>query len=292
MLHSIAHSYVVMLEVRSQCLSCSERFVEKGQSLDMSFSGSEPASTSTFSRPESVDALRDRLSAESLSKQLQSIEAIAQSGDDGLQLLMDYLLAQQANQALAPSIPHGKIYQALYSAQTPATQAFLSTHFPTGILSLQSQQGVDYAPLQTLLAQQDFEEADRVTIQKLCELAGDAAIRRKWLYFTEVQSIPTAELRLIDTLWLLHSDGKFGYSVQRELWLGVNKDWDRLWPKIGWRSEAAWTRYPQEFIWNLSAPRGHLPLSNQLRGVRVMQMLMTHPVWTESERNGASTVNR
>jgi hypothetical protein len=255
----------------------------------MSFSGSEPTSTSTFSRPESVDALRDRLSAKSLSKQLQSIEAIAQTGDDGLQLLMDYLLAQKASQVLDPSIPHGKIYQVLYTAQTQNTQSFLKLYFPTGIVPLQSQQRIDYAPLQKSLAEQEFEQADRVTIQKLCELAGDAAIRRKWLYFTEVQSIPSEDLRLIDTLWQLHSDGKFGYSVQREIWLGVNQDWDRLWPKIGWRSETAWTRYPHEFIWGLSAPRGHLPLSNQLRGVRVMQVLMTHPAWTEPNRNGSRT---
>lgn len=253
----------------------------------MSFSGSEPTSTSTFSRPESVDALRDRLNSESLSKQLQSIEAIAQTGQEGLQLLMDYLLAQKANQALEPSIVYGKIYQAVYTAQTQATQSFLRLYFPKGILPLQSQQGVDYSPLQELLAKQEFEQADRVTIQKLCELAGDAAIRRKWLYFTEVQTIPSPELRLIDTLWQIHSEGKFGYSVQRELWLGVNKNWDRLWPKIGWRSESAWTRYPQEFIWDLSAPRGHLPLSNQLRGVRVMQMLMTHPAWMEPTHNGS-----
>lgn len=250
----------------------------------MSFSGSEPTSAPTFSPPESVDALRERLKAESLSKQLQSIEAIAQSGEDGLTLLMDYLLVLQSSQSLEPTnIANGKIYQVLYSAQTDATQDFLATHFPTGILPLESQRGVDYTKLQTLLAKQEFEDADRITIQKLCELVGDAAIRRKWLYFTEVQSIPVEDLRLIDTLWMLHSEGKFGYSVQREIWLGVNKDWDRLWPKIGWRSEAAWTRYPQEFIWDLSAPRGHLPLSNQLRGVRVMQMLMTHPAWTESQ---------
>ncbi|PLZ94121.1 hypothetical protein CI594_16205, partial [Fischerella thermalis CCMEE 5196] len=40
-----------------------------------------------------------------------------------------------------------------------------------------------------------------------------------------------------------------------------------------------WTRYPQEFTWDLSAPKGHLPLSNQLRGVRVIASIFAHPAW-------------
>jgi hypothetical protein len=258
--------------------------VAKGQSFDMSFSSSESASIPTVPLPDSVDALHTRLTTESSAKQLQLITALAQQGEAGLRLLMDYLQTQASGLAYDSPvlIPLGKLYQVLYAAQTPQTQEFLNTQFPTGILPLQSSQGVDYEPLQSLLAQQEFEMADRVTVQKLCELAGEAASQRKWLYFTEAQGLPPADLRLIDALWRLHSEGKFGYSVQRELWLGVNRDWERLWPKIGWRTEAAWTRYPQEFIWDLSAPRGHLPLTNQLRGVRVMEVLMTHPAWTES----------
>jgi hypothetical protein len=81
-------------------------------------------------------------------------------------------------------------------------------------------------------------------------------------------------------LWLLHSEGKFGFSVQREIWLTVGKNWEKLWSKIGWKNGNAWTRYPNEFTWNLTAPKGHLPLSNQLRGVRVISSLLSHPAWT------------
>ncbi|MEO8890989.1 MAG: GUN4 domain-containing protein, partial [Coleofasciculaceae cyanobacterium] len=35
------------------------------------------------------------------------------------------------------------------------------------------------------------------------------------------------------------------------------------------------------FIWDLSAPRGHLPLSNQLRGVRPFAALMGHRAWVK-----------
>ncbi|MEO0844695.1 MAG: GUN4 domain-containing protein, partial [Cyanobacteria bacterium J06643_5] len=54
-----------------------------------------------------------------------------------------------------------------------------------------------------------------------------------------------------------------------------------LWVKIGWKNGNNWTRYPKEFIWSLDAPRGHLPLSNQLRGVRTISSLLSHSVWEE-----------
>lgn len=145
---------------------------------------------------------------------------------------------------------------------------------------LHSDRGIDYEPLQTLLAQQQFQAADQLTLEKLCELAGPAAVQRKWLYFSEVDSFPVADLQTLDQLWLTHSQGKFGFSVQRKIWLSLGKNWEELWPKIGWKSGNNWTRYPQEFTWDLTAPKGHLPLSNQLRGVRVIYSLLAHPAWS------------
>ncbi|MBD2100716.1 GUN4 domain-containing protein [Leptolyngbya sp. FACHB-261] len=150
-------------------------------------------------------------------------------------------------------------------------------HHPT--VELASERGVDYVPLQNLLVQQDFLAADKLTLQLLCMLAGPLSANRGWLYFTDVERLPNADLRTINALWLAHSEGKFGFSVQRELWLSVGKNWEKFWPKIGWKQNNRWTRYPQEFIWNTTAPKGHLPLSNQLRGVQVLAALMAHPAW-------------
>lgn len=145
-----------------------------------------------------------------------------------------------------------------------------------------STQGIDFQPLQAALSQPDFQTADRLTLNLLCQLAGPAAAKRGWLYFTEVDRLPVEELQTLDQLWLTASQGKFGYSVQRQLWLGVKRDWERLWPLIGWKEGNHWTRYPDEFIWDLSAPKGHLPLSNQLRGVQVLASLLSHPAWSQS----------
>jgi hypothetical protein len=158
------------------------------------------------------------------------------------------------------------------SVSSPAYAAFN--------LPLRSLSGVDFTPLQESLSQQDFQTADRITVEKLCELAGEGAMERKWLYFTDVDNVAIADLQLVDALWQHYSNGQFGFSVQRDIWLSVGRNWEKLWSKIAWKTGNNWTRYPQEFIWDLTAPKGHLPLTNQLRGVRVMASLMNHPAWT------------
>lgn len=209
-------------------------------------------------------------------KQLQLIPELVSTGEAGLYVLMQFL----KERSTPANITAGLAYQALYDANTANTKEFLQTDFPTGIVPLQSEKGIDYTSLQQLLVKQDFLEADRVTLEKLCELASVASSQRKWLYFSEVENFPIADLQTINTLWFVHSQGKFGFSVQREIWLSLNKNWDKLWPAIGWKTGNNWTRYPQEFTWNLDAPKGHLPLSNQLRGVRVIASLLGHPAWT------------
>ncbi|MBD2072033.1 GUN4 N-terminal ARM-like repeat domain-containing protein [Leptolyngbya sp. FACHB-671] len=218
-----------------------------------------------------------RLNTESEKTQLQLVQQLADSGDSGLETLMEFLLERSQQ----PSATVGKAYRLLRTADTAKAKEFCQTHFPQGVVPLQSAQAIDYSPLQDLLIRQDFQAADRLTLEKLCELAGETAIQRKWIYFTEVDGFPAVDLKTINSLWLVYSEGKFGYSVQRELWLGTGKNWEKLWPMIGWKSGNNWTRYPQEFTWDLSAPKGHLPLSNQLRGVRVIAAMLMHPAWTE-----------
>lgn len=221
--------------------------------------------------------LRCKFESGSEKTQLQLLPELLKAGNTGLEVLMEFL---RNNQSTPTNLVTAKAYQTLYNANLPAATEFLQTHFPSGIIPLHSERGIDYSSLQHLLLQQDFLAADRLTLQKLCELAGAQAVQRKWLYFTEVENFPIPDLQTINSLWFLHSEGKFGFSVQREIWLSLGKDFLKFWPKIGWKSGNNWTRYPNEFTWDLSAPRGHLPLSNQLRGVRVIAALLSHPAWS------------
>ncbi|WP_250123679.1 GUN4 domain-containing protein [Chroococcidiopsis sp. CCMEE 29] len=221
-------------------------------------------------------ALRLQLTSGSEKVQQQLIHKLATLGNAGLDVLMEFLLQRRFN---PPSGADGTAYQILCTADSTSAKEFLQTYFPTGIVPLHSDRAIDYIPLQQLLAVQDFQAADRMTLQKLCELAGSAAVQRKWLYFTEVENFPIPDLQTINTLWVVHSEGKFGFSIQREIWLSQGKNWEKFWTKIGWKNGNSWTRYPNEFTWNLTAPPGHLPLSNQLRGNRVIAGLFSHPAW-------------
>jgi hypothetical protein len=225
-----------------------------------------------------LDSLRQKLIAGSEKVQQQIIPQLADLGNDGLEVLKEFLLKRRDHPA---TWIDGQVYQVIYNTDAPTSQEFLQTNFPEGIVPLKSDRGISYNSLQKLLVNQDFQAADLLTIQKMCEAAGSQAVKRKWLYFTEVESLPIQDLRTINQLWVVHSEGKFGFSVQREIWLGLNKNWVNLWPKIGWKNGNNWTRYPHGFTWDLTAPRGHLPLSNQLRGVRVMSSLLCHPAWNK-----------
>jgi hypothetical protein len=233
-------------------------------------------STSPLDSAADTAELRSQLRSGSEKVQLQLLQQ--HIADAGWDVLMEFLLERKSEE---PTAVMGKAYQILYSADSARVTEFLQANFPTGVVQLRSSANIDYTPLQQLLALQEFQEADRLTLEKLCELAGGTASVRKWLYFTQVESLPVADLQTMNTLWKVHSEGKFGFSVQREIWLSSGKNWDKLWPLIGWKKGNNWTRYPQEFIWDLSAPRGHLPLSNQLRGVQPFSALMAHPAWVK-----------
>jgi hypothetical protein len=233
-------------------------------------------STTSTSMPSEVIELQDKFTTSSTKDRLQMLSQLVAAGAPGIAVLSDWLQQQQGTK---PTIVTGAVYQALYQSEFPAAREFLDRELPTGIVPLQSSLGVDYTQLQKLLAQQDFQAADKLTTEKLCELAGADAVARKWIYFTEVEQLPSIDLHTIDALWRIHSEDKFGFSIQREMWLSMSKNWDKLWVKLGWKNGNNWTRYPGSFTWDLTAPKGHLPLSNQLRGVRVMSSLLSHPAW-------------
>jgi len=142
-----------------------------------------------------------------------------------------------------------------------------------------------YDDLQLNLLKQDFEEADRLTSAYLRKLAGKVAENRGYVFYSEVKDMPGEDLVTIDRLWNIYSQGKFGFSNQAKLLKSVGKRYDLLWLKIGWKKDGIWTRYPSSFCWSLKAPEGHMPLVNQLRGVRLMDSILRHPSIADRHEN-------
>jgi hypothetical protein len=170
----------------------------------------------------------------------------------------------------------GFLIQLLVQGEEAQREAYLS-RYPGGWLATTSARGIDYAPLQRALVLQEFEQADRITSGVLRRLAGPDAERRGYVYFSEVPAMPGADLDALDRLWVCFSRGRFGFSVQARLLAAAGGRWERLWPRLGWKDGSQWTRYPGAFQWSIDAPEGHLPLVNQLRGVRLMDALLQHP---------------
>ncbi len=78
--------------------------------------------------------------------------------------------------------------------------------------------------------------------------------------------MPREDLRNINQLWLDNSNGHFGFSVQKQIYLNSSKKVGDFGEKVGWRGEAGmfggifgWKSYGW-LTFNLNnAPKGHLP---------------------------------
>jgi hypothetical protein len=130
---------------------------------------------------------------------------------------------------------------------------------------LSSEKGVDYSKLRDFLAAGNWRDADmetyRVMIQALGKKEGD--------YFEseELLNFPCTDLRTIDRLWVKYSNGHFGFSVQKEIYLSVGGKLDgkydeealkKFGDRVGWRVESKWILYTQA-TFDISCPSGHLP---------------------------------
>ncbi|MFB2646041.1 GUN4 domain-containing protein, partial [Raphidiopsis sp. BLCC-F218] len=92
-----------------------------------------------------------------------------------------------------------------------------------------------------------------------------------WLRIEDAEKFPCKELRSIDQLWLKYSRGKFGISVQQQIYqsLGGTKEynekvWESMGDRVGWRQAGNWLYYEQ-LNFTQTAPSGHLPASVWLR---------------------------
>jgi hypothetical protein len=144
-------------------------------------------------------------------------------------------------------------------------------------VELRSAVGYDYTRLRDLLAKQKWKEADEETAKAMLKVAG----RDEFLEIEDIRFFPCEDLRTIDRLWVKSSNGKFGFSVQKEIYikLGGTEEFDGLiWEKfgdtVGWRRKRETFKipiilsvtYPEWVKWYEldfdldNSPRGHLPV--------------------------------
>nr|YP_009393227.1 hypothetical protein [Symphyocladiella dendroidea]ARW61789.1 hypothetical protein [Symphyocladiella dendroidea] len=174
----------------------------------------------------------------------------------------------------------GLMYQKIIEIDDQQVIKTLIQKLPNGAINLTKCKYTNYQKLQNLLINKKFKEADKLTQRCLCEIVElNTKSKKSWLYFTDIQFVPKNDLFILDLLWKIYSKGKFGFSVQKKIWINNNKKWDKLWEKIQWLKEGVMKRYPQEFMWTIDAPEGHLPLFNQLRGTQALYYLFNNIEW-------------
>lgn len=218
----------------------------------------------------------------STDEQLYWTQEICADGIVGQEALLEFLINRRVIKETKINCLDGILFEALYYSKESIIQETMQSYFSNGLFKFSSQLTTDYNRLQGLLINRDFQEADsytQVILRKLVGLKIDSS--RNWLYFTDISLIPSNDLELIDLMWRIYSRDKFGFSKQRQIWLNNNCNWEKLWLRIEWKLNGVPRRYPSEFIWNINAPSGHLPLFNQIRGVQTLSALFNHVLWNK-----------
>ena len=125
---------------------------------------------------------------------------------------------------------------------------------------------IDYAPLQMALNNQQFQQANAMTHRLLLQASGRAA--QGWFRGEDIEKLPCWDLKTIDTLWKTASKGRFGFSVQYDIFVRTGnrpgrlmapEAYDKFGEEIGWRKNNQWTIFKQNLDFTLQAPVGHLP---------------------------------
>jgi hypothetical protein len=110
-----------------------------------------------------------------------------------------------------------------------------------------------FQTLHSLLEQENWQQAEAET-KKLMLRGTDQT------YFNGniINNLSCSDLKIINRLWVQYSNGRFGFSVQGEIWKGVKNDYKQFEERVGWRRgyEGPLTDPPN---YSLEAKRGHLP---------------------------------
>jgi serine/threonine protein kinase len=121
---------------------------------------------------------------------------------------------------------------AVATLKSPESQIQIASTPTHSGAALYSERRLDYSRLQELLLDQNWQAAEQETQRLLRTLTGQESGQ---LQVEAIRCLPCLDLHAIDYLWINHSNGLFGFSVQKEIWQSVGgstdgdyETWDRL----------------------------------------------------------------
>ncbi|NJK75626.1 MAG: hypothetical protein HC942_18415, partial [Microcoleus sp. SU_5_6] len=106
-----------------------------------------------------------------------------------------------------------------------------------------SEVGMDYRQLTKQLETGKWRKADEHTWEILLQIS----LREEegWLTAADIDSLPCTDLRTIDRLWQQYSNGRFGWSIQQQIWESVAGNYTELCDRVGWRVKDNWKYYDE-----------------------------------------------
>ncbi|MEB3881862.1 GUN4 domain-containing protein, partial [Lyngbya sp. CCY1209] len=192
----------------------------------------------------------DRLNKEQNQQQLQN-----------LQLQLDEMNRKIENLTNQQSQQETKIIEAIKSEIKP----ILSEVREISIVSKSS--GFDYNQLKIFLKSGNWKAADEETARAMLEVAGQT--QRGYLDSDDIKNFPCEDLRIIDGLWVKYSNGRFGFSAQKQIYINSGGRLDGSYPgdtiwywfadKVRWRVKGSWLSL-SDGTFSMRAEKGHLPL--------------------------------
>ncbi|GAB1538314.1 hypothetical protein NUACC21_09720 [Scytonema sp. NUACC21] len=124
-----------------------------------------------------------------------------------------------------------------------------------------------YKKLRDLLAVGNLRAADLETIQVILTVTGQPDVES--ITPDDMRRFPCDELQVIDNLWKTYSKGRFGFSVQMQIYQSVGGSLnttisqditviERFGERVGWRVNSKWQKC-DELNYTLVAPIGCHP---------------------------------
>ena len=191
--------------------------------------------------------------------ELKRFQTLLRLRDEDIQAIETAILPTQVSKADAP---------ATSPSQTQGTSAVSvyqesSTGGSTDA-DLSSEKGIDYTKLRDLLKAGQWKEADQETYRVMNQvLSGDWSSKA-------LLDFPCQDLRTIDRLWVKYSDGQFGFSVQKEIYVACgakldgkypgDKIWGEFCDRVGWTKQGKYLSY-SDFFW-IYLPQGDIRIGS------------------------------
>jgi len=179
------------------------------------------------------------------------------------------------------SSPQSKTAAVNQGSKTPAAPPKPEVQKPP--VELLSAKGIDYRELEKLLKAKEWQKADELTYRLMLKVANRESAG--WLEPENIKNFPCEDLLTIDRLWVKYSDGLYGFSVQKQIYVECggkldfsfpsDETWNKFCDRTAWKSEGKWVNYPDSFFNNnFMSVKGHLPLYTKIKKMRNAERIL------------------